>query len=208
MHALLDSAFLDALRRSPAGEKIATQQAQEQLARRRELVARKAAIDAREATEWPRLTAKIEKAVAHALECEKRLQDARAAAFATQNERGNLAMQANAERGAIDLELSDTASPLIAAFKHEMHRTLDAARKAIETISESRTDFLTGRIESVSGSNSESVAERVRAIMGALDAADLLALDADQSKVAAKLDELRAALPSVEKPTLPNEARK
>jgi hypothetical protein len=204
MNAIVrDADFLDALKRSPAGEKIAEQQAREQLARRREAADQLSALDAHEAAEWPRLTSKLEAAIEAVKNAERALIAVRNAAAQAQNDRSAMCHGANIRRSELQRELRASAHPAIAVFRLEMHGALDTAHKALDVVSETWVNQGAAKTEGRSANNLESIKRHTAAVMAAMDAADALALFPDQGDIPARLDELRRALPPIERPVLP-----
>jgi hypothetical protein len=91
------------------------------------------------------------------------------------------------------------AEPRIAQWIGEMLTELEVTRRRFQ-YSEMHTTVnqVTGIKKRVVVNNAESVAKRARAIMEAIEAAEALKLEADQTVVPARLGELAAALPVVE----------
>jgi hypothetical protein len=96
-------------------------------------------------------------------------------------------------------QLRDGAEPRIAQWIGEMLTELETTRKRFQYSEIYPTlNQVTGIKKRVVVNNAESVAKRARAIMDAIEAAEALKLEADQTVVPARLGALAAALPVVE----------
>jgi hypothetical protein len=141
--------------------------------------------------ERPKVVAELEEARVAMLKASQR-------AAEYQAKRDGRAANNDRERGILEQQLIDTASPAIAAFVDAMHdawtETLRRPPRRLESVKRNPN---TGKIEHTVTVTGVTPAERAKAIRTVIEAAEALRLEADQSGVPAKLEALRKSIPDI-----------
>ena len=98
----------------------------------------------------------------------------------------------------IEVALRETADPAIGAFIDELRAAHDVALKTrAADFSETIKNPATGKVQTKPGPPRVLPADRAQAVRDTIAAAEALKLEADQTGVAEKLAQLRAALPVI-----------
>jgi len=129
---------------------------------------------------------------------QKALDDARIAYGKTLAADSNLAHQLDARFDEATRVLLETSDPSIALFISEMMDAWADTRKMTRIGPEIRSrNVITGKVNVSIESNSVSVKDRLKAIRNAIQQAEEMKLDVDQSSVPERLQKLRNELPVV-----------
>jgi hypothetical protein len=166
-------------------------------AERKKLAAELARLDHAETIDFPRRQERIAAAIAAAIAAQQRAIEA---GFALNKERGDATSAAFAfqrQRDALAAKLAETSHPAITPFIAELHALQDGMSKLRAPTPVIVRNEITRTVETVGLSIHDAVLARLAAIRAAIEAAELLRLAADQTKVPVELDKLRAALPGV-----------
>lgn len=210
-----DQAVIDALRRSPVVAHAVEERAAALLEERGALVTELAKLERDAEKTLPKLQAARETAAAKIRTAQIAMTSAAGLIFGEQSAAREIARAEWAEahqkclaaslaytaaHDELEHKLRSTASLLIVAFKTEMLNEIDKLGKSpVTEDAEVSTNIVTGR-KKVRVHRSSAFAKTIRlhAILVAIDAADRLALVADQATVPGELDRMRAALPSAD----------
>jgi hypothetical protein len=195
-----DRGILDALRGSDIVKKATAERDSSVLAFRKAAVAKLAKLKADADGRFPKLRAEFEAA----------RDDARAAEIAWR-QKADRACEIQSKLSAdsatftndvakAEAHLAETASPEILPFIADMWSLWEDAAKQIATREVAETSVrLLDRTKILQVSNRTSVLARREAIRDAIEAAENMRLEPDQSTVSARLQELRHNLPAIEK---------
>lgn len=192
---------LAALARHPSATKIAAEESAKKVAARESLVARRRQIETASVTEWLKDVRAEEAAIAAVRAAEDALREANRKLGAANIARAAGAHTRRFEIERIDAELAagaDEAS--IRAFHDELYLALaDAMRHgALVSVADVRRSEVTGKLVGRSRSNTASVQAHIAAVTEALRGIDLLRLEPDQSRLADRFAEIRAAIPAID----------
>ena len=193
-----DHEFLGELRRAPLGKQIATDAAERRLAERKQIAAKLAELDARDAADYPRRTKAVDDAVAAAKAAEvawRLAQDkARAASAAASDASHGYVLR----RASLEQELRGSAdNEAIDGFVRDMRAGEEEARREHVGGYVQLVHKETGERILRGFTNKHDVARRIAAIRAAIEEAERLRLSPDQRRVHVRLAELRAALPAI-----------
>ena len=176
------------------------QQSAEMTARRRSLVAQLTELERSTDDSFPKLDAAVAKAEAEFKRLEKLLLAAQAAAMQAMSAKNSASFAYSNERDRLEGLLKAEADPAISGFRHDMIDELQLARKTFVAMTQSVRHPVTGAVTERMVNNSASIAARVLAINNAIEEAETLRLEPDQTLVPGRLAALRAALPAVTGP--------
>jgi len=212
---------LDALAASPAARKAQLEHEALTLAKRKELAAQRSKLDEIAGRDLPKLQADVDVALKEFLEAQNgclqhywshggKFMAAKAIARAKLDAARDASMMASLAHGtardSIERELRRSAAPSIALFVSEMRDAWFAARSTtLEVRSHLVRNPITGKASEAIASNAASITARMIAIRAAINAAETMALEADQSNVDIRLEKLRQALPAIGGPEIPKD---
>ena len=192
---------LAALARAPATQKAVAEAHTREVADRTARVARIAALDKQAETDWPADQSAIAKAIKKVRDIERMLLAANDELRAVNSDAFNKSHAYTRSRQEEEAALIERAElPTINAWKNELLNELTAlGRPSVIVTSRTVERSLVTRKEIRSGfSNVESVRARMKAVRASYETADELKLVADQRKLPAIIDSLRASWPLVD----------
>lgn len=192
-----DDKFLQAIRTSELGARIAADIDSQRLADRQQLADELAKIDEDTEKAYPKAVAAFEKQAAEVRKLEEQLQTARGKLAQLAGARTALSATYTARRADLEMDLAKSASPLIREFVTWCHEELDRTRKLLSTRYWTESNPVTRRRQDRCESNSDQVNARRAALMAAIEAANDMALIADQSGVPQALGTIKGNLPEV-----------
>ena len=198
MHDPKSTAFLDAIKASDVGAKIAADISAKITAERQKIADELARLNGEVEREHPKKIAAVESAGAAVRKAEKALAEARTKLMQANAARIGGSATYTITRSDLEHQLAESASPLIAEFTAWCRDDLDATRKKFESRSWQDVNEITGRAFARSVSNSKSIAARTAALFAAIASAEELKLVPDQIGVAEALAKIKASLPEVE----------
>jgi hypothetical protein len=203
---LKDNFFLEALKASPIGREVAQQEASKEIARRKALAADMARIRNVLEKEIPKHDARIAELMAAAKAAEAAVRKTYDSYNAALHAKSIFRLAHERDYALAELSLRNSgASSAIDEFLSLTIDDLDATRKKSTSIETVEENAATGKTTRRAASNAPSVAVRIRAIHAAREAAHDLRLAPDQHDVGARLAALRAGLPPVLAPVMPEE---
>ncbi len=196
-----EAEVLAALARHPSSAKIVAEEAARKVAERESLLARRRQIENASGPEWLKDLRAAEEAIAAVRAAEAALKEANRKLGAANAARANGAHARRVAIERIDAELAagaDEAS--ILAFRDELERALAEAMRpgALATTSNVWRSEVTGKLGGQTRSNAASVRAHIAAVTQALRGLDLLRLEPDQSRLADRFAEIRAAIPAID----------
>ena len=191
---------LAALARHPSSAKIVAEEAAKKVAHREALLARRRQIETTSESEWLKDVRAQESALAAVRAAEAALKEANRKLSAATAARENGAYMRRAAIERIDAELmagADEAS--IGAFYDEPSRISRArCSGALVSVSDVRRSEVTGKLVGRTRSNAASVRSHILALVEALRGLDVLKLEPDQSRLADRFAQIRAAIPPID----------
>lgn len=208
----LDFEVVAALARQPATQKLLADERTRVVAERKARVERIHVLDAKGAVAWPAGQAAIQAAVAKVRDAERALRQANDA-LAKANLDSVLSTHAHtvarqAEETAL-IASADMAT--IEAWKSEMideHTALCRPGIVATGTSTERSEVTKREVRHHLTSNSASIRARLKAVLEAYHAADLLALEPDQARLPQIIAEIRSSLPQIEETTITIEVKR
>jgi hypothetical protein len=198
-----EAKVVELLAKSPAVKKALAEDEAAVLEHRKHLSSEMARLDREAAKAFPKLEAAVADALATVKEADKALKAANVRLGQASTAKMNASFNYGNERDGVEHELRSSASPLLAEFISEMRDALQETRKAfyVEREHVSRNP-ITGRVKRTQASNVTEVNRRIEAINAAIEAAQRMQLDPQQTDVATKIAKLKAGLPTVTQPAL------
>jgi hypothetical protein len=190
--------FLQAIRTSELGAKIAADLDAQRHEARKALVDELNLLNAQTEASFPRLVAEVDKAAAAVRKAEIALRDARDKHARAVGARTSASATFTYRVNELEKQLTDTAHPAIADAKAWALAELQKARKAIATRVSHSENFITGQRRETVESNAAAIRERLSGLNGMLEALNdlsLLAVTDDNAMTA--IDQMRSALPKI-----------
>jgi hypothetical protein len=208
VNAISPHEFIEALKRAPAGVAVIKAETTRVIGERQKLIDELARLDAFALKTFPKLDAAIQTEIVATRASELALKAQNAKLSAANFAKSDAVIAYDSGRQRIEAELRATpAAKVIDEFQRDMRVEIDSAMKKHEggRVQENRplARNPAERILIHGYGNRASVAARLDAIHGAIAAAEALRLAADQGDLAAKLDALRAGLPTIESAVIP-----
>lgn len=199
-----DQELLAALGQNPEIKKYVADKNARDTAGRQKIIDTIAALDAKAARELAAFKKVVQTKIVGVREAEKTLRAANdelsVASFAESG--ANLTYSTERQSLEVLLRLGVDAD-LFDNFQREMRDEVEKTRKKFVGGYVQMTHEVTRKTELRGYNNSDTVNARLAAIRAAMEEAERLRISADQTKVAARLDELRAGLPEVGEPKGP-----
>jgi hypothetical protein len=192
------TAFLDAIKASEIGAKIAADIDTRRTAERQKIADELARLNAEVERDHPKKIAAVERAALAVKKAEQALAEARVKLMHANGARIGGSAAYTITRGDLEYQLAESASPLISDFAAWCRDDLDVTRKKFASRSWQDVNEVTGKAFARSVSNSKSIAARTAALFAAIASAEELKLIPDQSGVAEAIGKIKASIPEVE----------
>jgi hypothetical protein len=168
------------------------------LERRKFLSSEISCLDRQASRDFPKMEAAVADALAAAREAEKALKDANHKLALAANAKTNASFNYGNMRDELERELRATSNPALTEFIAAMRDATQETRKGFRVEHEVvERNPITGAVKRTQASNAAEVNRRLAAIDEAMQAAQDMALDPDQSSVPNKLAKLKAGLPAL-----------
>jgi hypothetical protein len=196
-----DAEIIASLIHNPETRKLAEAARARKVAARRECADRITSLDAEAEAAWPKLSNAIEIAKARVKAAEVKLRDANDQLAVAVHARSAASWSHTNSRREAEIELIDGAEmELIGRFREWLNdeREKTYKRSAIVSVSGIDRNSVTAKTIRTGANNLASIRAWQAAIASALERADLLALEPDQSRVPELIEGIRATLPPVD----------